>query len=424
MAEFSYQEQFTSILKEELVPALGCTEPISIAFAGAKARQILGKLPNKVIIRASGNLIKNIRCVAVPHTDHLIGIEAAAIAGIVGGDPDLELEVLSPLNSDHLITIKQLILENICTVEILETPLTLHFQIRLEHGQENCEVEVKNLHTNISKISHNDQIIHFGEDTKDKYYGVLTDRSNLTVDRIVEYANSVALSILKKILDPQINNNMAIAEKGMNSDYGVSIGKAIIRHETTIYGKMKAYTAAASEARMCGSELPVITNSGSGNQGIAASVPIILYGRENNLPEEKIYRALALSNLLTIYQKTYIGRLSAFCGAISAAVASGAAITYLVGGSNEQIKMTIVNALADVSGIVCDGAKASCASKIATGLEAAFLAHYLALEGKSYNPFTGFVGADADKTITAVGRIAQEGMKETDRIILDIMLKK
>ncbi|MBE0701126.1 MAG: serine dehydratase subunit alpha family protein, partial [Acholeplasmataceae bacterium] len=221
---------------------------------------------------------------------------------------------------------------------------------------------------------------------------------------------------------PQVVHNMKIAEEGLKGHYGVNIGNAIIKNDPSLFGKIKGYTAAASEARMCGCGMAVITNSGSGNQGLAASIPIILYAQEKHLSEEKMYRALALSNLLTIYQKTSIGRLSAFCGAISACCGSGAAMTYLDGGDLELIKKTIINSLADASGIVCDGAKASCASKVATGLEASIIGHFLAMEGKVYEPFSGFLRKDADDTISAVGRIAREGMKDLDKIILNIMM--
>ncbi len=424
MTTFPYTDEFFQILKEELVPALGCTEPIAIAFAGAKGREILGKMPEKVTVKCSGSLIKNIRCVTVPNTCNLVGIEASALSGIVGGDASKGMEVLGGLNEEHLVIVRELLYKNICKAELLKTPLNLHFIMRLDTSDESCEIEIKNLHTNITKITKNNQVLFQKEERSGKYFGVLTDRKILTVERIVEFAKTADYPKLKEILTPQVECNMAIATEGLQKDYGVSIGKAIIKNDTSIYGLMKAYSAAASEARMCGCDLAVITNSGSGNQGIATSVPVILYAKEINASQEKMYRALALSNLLTIYQKSYIGRLSAFCGAISACCASGAAITYLDGGNSEQVKMTVINALADVSGIVCDGAKASCASKIATGLDASFIGHYLAMEGHCYNPLTGILGKDVDETITTVGRIACDGMKDTDRVILKIMMEK
>lgn len=424
MTSFSYMDEFFQILKEELVPALGCTEPIAIAYAGAKGREVLGEMPDKVIVRCSGSLIKNIRCVTVPNTCNLVGIEASVLSGIVGGDSSRGMEVLGGLSEKHLLQVRELLYKNICKVELLKTPLTLHFTVRLEKADESCEIEIKNLHTNITKITKNNKVLFTKEVTPGKYFGVLTDRLNLTVERIVEFSTTADYPKLKEILSQQVACNMAIAEKGLEKDYGVSIGKAILKYDPSIYGKMKAYSATASEARMCGCDMPVITNSGSGNQGIATSIPVILYSQKIETSQEKMYRALALSNLLTIYQKSYIGRLSAFCGAICACCSSGAAITYLDGGNLEQIKMTVINALADVSGVVCDGAKASCASKIATGLDASFIGHFLAMEGKCYNPWTGILGKDADETITTVGRMACDGMKDTDRVILKIMMEK
>lgn len=424
MSRSAYESQYLAILKEELVPALGCTEPISVAFAAAKCRELLEDLPEKVVLTCNGGLIKNIRCVVVPNTGNLVGIEASALAGIVGGDSSLGLEVLSTLSETDIPKVKELLALDICEVRVLDTPLALHFTVMCQKGDKSVEVEIKNLHTNIASIKINNEVIYQAQEDVDKYLGVMTDRKILKIDRIVEFADSTPVHFLKAVFQKQMDNNFKIALDGIENDYGVSIGKAILAHDSSLYGKIKAYTAAASEARMCGSVLPVITNSGSGNQGIASSVPIVLYCREKDYSEEKMYRALAVANLLTIYQKSFIGRLSAFCGAVSAACSAGAAITYLEGGDLDQIKMTITNALANVSGIVCDGAKDSCSSKIATGLEAAFIGHFLAMRRQSFNPFSGVLRNDADATISAVGRIATDGMKDTDKVILKIMLEK
>jgi L-cysteine desulfidase len=421
--QIPYEQEFLSILKEELVPALGCTEPIAIAFGSAKARTILGDMPDKIIVKCSGPLIKNIKSVRVPNTDGLVGIEASVMAGLVGGDETLGLEVLSSLKREDLYKVKELIKKKICMVELLPSTLNLHFIIRFEKGNESSEIEVKDLHTNITRIKKNDSIIFEASNDELKYCGVMCNRSFLSVENIVLFSEFVDIDELKKILSPQISFNMAIANEGLKNQYGVSIGNAILKNDPSVFGKMKAYASAASEARMCGSDLPVITNSGSGNQGIAASVPVIVYARELGINEETMYRALSISNLLTIYQKSYNGRLSAFCGAMSASCGSGAAITYLAGGNMDQIKMTVTNSLADASGIVCDGAKASCASKIASSLESAFIGHYIAMDQRVYPPSTGIVGIDADDTIKAVGRIASEGMSNTNDVILDIMLK-
>jgi L-cysteine desulfidase len=424
MINFKFEEEYLTILREELVPAKGCTEPIAIAFAGAKARELLGEIPEFIEIEASGNLIKNIRCVTVPNTNNLVGIEASAIAGVVGGDSSLELEVISNIKPKHLKLMNSLLLKDIVKVKLLKTNLNLHFIFKAKAKDNEIIIEIKNLHTNIVKITKNDKIIFEQDNGNDEYFGVETNRSNLTVENILDFTESINIEKVKDLLDLQIKYNMAIAKKGLNESYGVSIGQTILKHDQSIFSKIKAYTAAASEARMSGCSMPVITNSGSGNQGLATSIPVILFSRHLKLPKEKMYRGLILSNLLTIYQKSFIGRLSAFCGAISAAVSSGATFTYLSGGDLKQIKMTITNALANVSGVVCDGAKPSCASKIATGLDAAILGHFLAMENHQYNPLSGIIKNSADETILAIGKMASEGMKDTDKVILALMLEK
>ena len=415
-------KKFFDILHEELVPALGCTEPIAIALASAKARDVLGKIPEHITAECSGNLIKNVKCVIVPNTENLVGIEASAIVGAVGGDFSKGMEVLSNVSHEQLELAKRLFEKHICDVELLDTPLNLHLIIKAEAAGERVEVEIRNLHDNITSIKKNDVPIYSAKESDGLYYGVLTDRSILSFDRIYDFAVNTPIDRLKEEFSTQIEDNIRIAEEGLTGKYGVGIGTSIIANDKSTAAKIKAYAAAASEARMSGCTLPVITNSGSGNQGIAASIPVIIYAREKNIPEEKLYRALALSNLLTIYQKTFIGRLSAFCGAVSAAAASGGAITFLAGGTPDQIKMTLINALANVSGIVCDGAKASCGAKISAGLDAAITGHYLAMDNKFYQPHTGILQSNIDETISAVGRMAMEGMRDTDKVILKIML--
>ena len=415
-------QKFFDILHEELVPALGCTEPIAIALASAKARDVLGKIPEHIIAKCSGNLIKNVKCVIVPNTENLIGIEASAIVGAVGGDFSKGMEVLSSVTHEQLELAKQLFARKICDVELLDSPLNLHLIIHAEAGGDWVDVEIRNLHDNITSILKNGESVYSAKENDGMYYGVLTDRSILSFDRIYDFAVNTPVERLKAVFTPQIENNIRIAEEGLTGKYGVGIGTSIIANDESPAAKIKAYAAAASEARMSGCILPVITNSGSGNQGIAASIPVIIYAREKNIPEEQLYRALALSNLLTIYQKTFIGRLSAFCGAVSAAAGSGGAITYLAGGTPDQIKMTLINALANVSGIVCDGAKASCGAKISAGLDAAITGHYLAMDNKFYQPHAGILQSDVNGTISAVGRMAMEGMRDTDKVILKIML--
>lgn len=419
--EKELMEQIFCILREELVPALGCTEPIAIALASAKARDVLGTVPERIVAKCSGNLIKNVKCVYVPNTGNMVGIEASAIVGAVCGDFSKGMEVLSGVTPEGLERAKILYAQNICAVEILDSPLNLHLIIEAYAGGCCVTVETQNLHDNIVRITKDGQTV-YDASRGTGYYGVLTDRGCLTCDTIYEFAETAPIGRLREIFSPQIECNMRIAEEGLTGLYGVGIGTSIIAHDDSLTGKVKGYAAAGSEARMSGCSLPVVTNSGSGNQGIAASVPVIVYAREKGIGEEKLLRALAISNLLTIYQKTYIGRLSAFCGAVSASAGSGGGITYLAGGTNDQIKMTLINALANVSGIVCDGAKPSCGAKISAGLDAAITGHYLAMQNRYYQPHTGILQKDLDDTIGAVGRMAAEGMRETDRVILKIML--
>lgn len=416
---------YLQILKEELVPEMGCTEPIAIAYAAAKAREILGKIPEKVIAKCSGNIIKNAMCVTVPNTGDLVGIKASAIIGILAGDSSKELEVISKVKKEHILEANRLMSEEYCFVERLDTDIQLHIIMELYSGEDNAIVEIKYAHNNISKIIKNGQVLFEGNQDPNKYLGVFIDRSILNVNDIFDFANNVDINDVKELLDRQIEYNITIAEEGLKGEYGVGIGKMLMKcYPNSIVTKLKVYAASASEARMSGSSLPVMTNSGSGNQGMATSIPVIIYAREKGLSEEQLYRGLIFSNLMTIHQKTGIGRLSAFCGAVSAGCASGAAITYLEGGTLEQINKTVTNTLANISGIVCDGAKASCAAKIATSVDASMMGHYLAMEDQCYSPKTGILKESIEETITAVGRLGKEGMKETDKEILDIMLEE
>lgn len=423
---FKYYSHYIQILKEELVPAMGCTEPIAIAFACAKAKEVLEEMPVRLLAKCSGNIIKNAKCVTVPNTGSLVGIEASAIIGVVAGDADKKLEVISEVNEDHIKKTKQLLDTDFCSVELLESPTPLHIQIYANSLNHQVMIEIKDTHTNITKIIKDDVVLLEQKQEENKYLGVFADRSVLNIKDIYEFANTVNIEDVKELLDRQINYNMAIANEGLKGKYGVGIGKMLMESypEHTLLTKMKAYTASASEARMSGCCLPVVTNSGSGNQGITSSIPVIVYAKENNLSKEQMYRGLVFSNLVTIHQKTGIGRLSAFCGAVCAGCASGAAITYLAGGTLEQINMTIQNTLADIPGIVCDGAKASCAIKIASSIDASMMAHYLAMKNCAYNTTDGILKDSIERTISCVGRLGKEGMKATDHEILEIMLEK
>lgn len=415
-------DQLIAILKEELVPAMGCTEPIALAFAAAKAQEILGTAPLKARALCSGNIIKNVKCVTIPNSGGRVGIEAAVTLGVVGGNSQKGMEVLADVQAADLIEADRLLKDNFCTVELLDSPDPLHMIIILENENESVSVEILHTHTNIVNITKNGQVI-FSKGTSPAAEKESADRSVLNIETIVKFADEGALAPLTPLLEQQICYNMAISQEGMKGTYGVGIASIMIAAgENSLNSKIRGYAAAASEARMGGCDLPVVINSGSGNQGITASVPVIVYAKEKNISQEKLLRALILSNLLAIYQKEFIGKLSAFCGVVCAATAAGAALTYLEGGSLSQIEMTITNSLANTPGIICDGAKVSCAAKITAALDSALMGHALAMKGKSYQPNTGIIKTKTDTTISAVGHIGKEGMRQTDREILKIML--
>ena len=418
--------EYVKILQEELRVALGCTEPIAIAYAASKVRELLPELPESITANCSADIIKNVRCVAVPNTGMLKGVCASVLIGLVGGNSAKELEVLADVTEKHIDETRRLLEKEICNVRILNSGITLHIIIEANVGDQSASVEIRHTHTGIYKIVKNNKIIYQAdEENPENFSGYNTDRSLLNVSDIFDFANTVDITVLQPILDKQIEYNLKIAEEGLAGDYGVGIGKMLINsYDDSPINKARAYAAAASEARMSGSTLPVVINSGSGNQGIAASVPVIIYGREKGYTDEQIYRALIFSNLLTIHQKSGIGRLSAFCGAISASCASGTAIAYIDGATLEQINMTISNTLANVSGIICDGAKPSCAAKIASGLDAAIMAYHLAMGNSAYQQPEGILQPNIDNTIDAVGRIGRVGMSALDREILNIMLKR
>ena len=416
------KQDFLSILGEELVPAMGCTEPIALAYASAKGASLLDGAPERIVAKCSGNIIKNVRCVRIPNSDGMTGIEAACALGAIAGDHEKHMEVLEGVTQDGRVQTVRFLRSGACTVEYLESTIPLHFIIELYRGDEAVTVEVRYSHTNIVRILKNSEVLFMTEDLSE--VTEVADRSELSVDNILDFANEIELDAIRPFTERQIECNMAIAERGMKGDFGVGIGKTILEtYASTTYTRMRAYAAAASEARMEGCDMPVIITSGSGNQGITSTVPIIIYAREMGIPEEKLHRALVFSALLTIYQKEYIGKLSAFCGAVSAACSSGAALTYMVGGTITQIKDTIDNTLADIPGIICDGAKASCAAKISSALDAAIFAHSLAMKGKAYESNTGILQEDTGETISCVGHIGKVGMQPTDTEIVKIMIR-
>lgn len=421
LKEKTYQN-YLRILREELVPAMGCTEPIALAYGAARAREVLGREPERIAARCSGNIIKNVRCVTIPNSGGLTGIAASVILGAVAGDASRNMEVLEGVTDQGRARAKELLDAEVCGVELLNSPVPLHFVIEMAAGEETVSLEIKYDHINVTRIVKNGEVL-LDKDNADQQPEE-ADRTLLNLEDIREFADTVKLEDVKPLLESQIRCNMEIAREGMTGKYGLGIGRIIREsYSDDMLTRMRSLTAAASEARMGGCDMPVIINSGSGNQGIACSVPLIVYAQEMRLPEYSLYRALVFSNLLTVYQKLYIGKLSAFCGAVSASCAAGAAITYMVGGDLERIKKTIENTLANIPGIICDGAKISCAAKIAASLDAAFLAHHLAMNNQSYAPYTGILQEETSETISCVGLIGKEGMMETDREILKIMLE-
>ncbi|MBN1064532.1 serine dehydratase subunit alpha family protein [Clostridium botulinum] len=413
---------YVQILKEELVPAMGCTEPIAIAYAGAKAREVLGEIPEKCEIEVSGNIIKNVKSVIVPNTNGLKGIEAALAAGIAVGDETAVLEVLANVQDKDKSEIKDYM--NTHEINIIPSDNNIKFYIRVTLYSKSSYVKliIENYHTNIVLIEMNEKIIFESGSEQENTAGI-TDRSLLNVKDIVEFADIVCIDDIKDTIVRQIKYNMAISKEGLKGNWGAQIGKVLLNtYGNDIKIRAKAAAAAGSDARMSGCELPVIIVSGSGNQGMTASIPVIEYGKELNSSDEKLYRSLIVSNLITIHQKTGIGRLSAFCGAVSAGCGAGAGIAYLNGGDIKIVSHTIVNALAIVSGIICDGAKSSCAAKIAAAVDAGILGYHMYLNGQQFYSGDGIVAKGVDNTIDNVGRMAREGMRETDKEILKIMV--
>ncbi len=413
---------YVQILKEELKPAMGCTEPIALAYAAAVAREMLGALPEKVLVQASGSIIKNVKSVIVPNTGHLKGISAAAAAGIVAGDPSKELEVISHVAPEKVAEIGKFLESTEIEVEHVENNITFDIIVTLWKGEDSTMVRIANYHTNIVHKEKNGQVV-MDIPVADESEEGLTDRTLLTMEGIWDFINTMDVEDLRGLLDQQVSYNMAIAEEGLKQDYGANIGKVLLdTYGEDVRTRAKAMAAAGSDARMNGCELPVVINSGSGNQGITASVPVVVYARELKVSEDKMYRALALSNLTAIHQKTRIGRLSAYCGAVSAGAGAGAGIAYLCGGGYDEVAHTVVNALAVVSGIVCDGAKASCAAKIASSVDAGILGYNMYVRGQQFYGGDGIVTNGVEATIQNVGRLGKEGMKETNDEIIRIMI--
>lgn len=413
---------YVQTLKEELVPAMGCTEPIALAYGAARAREVLGEMPDRVVVGASGSIIKNVKSVIVPNTDHLKGIPAAAAAGIVAGDADKELEVIASVSSEQTAQMKEFMEQVPITVEHIDNGITFDIVITLYKGVSYARVRIANYHTNIVLVEKNGEILEKKPVAGESEDG-LTDRSLLNMKDILDFARTVDIEDVREVLERQIDYNWAIAEEGIRGNYGANIGSVLLDMEgESVRVRAKAMAAAGSDARMNGCELPVIINSGSGNQGITASVPVIVYAKDMKVSHETLLRALTLSNLTAIHQKTAIGRLSAYCGAISAGAGAGAGIAYLHGGDYKEIVHTVVNALAIVSGIVCDGAKASCAAKIASAVDAGILGYQMYIRGQQFYGGDGIVTKGVEETLKNVGRLGKEGMKATNEEIIRIMI--
>jgi L-cysteine desulfidase len=414
---------YLNILKEELVPAMGCTEPIAVAYAASRAAKVLGDLPDRVLIEASDNIVKNVKSVVVPNTEGLRGIAAAAAAGIAAGNADEMLEVIAHVDDAGKKRIRQFL--DTCDIQVLplNTDIVFDLKVTVFKGSSRAMVQISHFHTNIVLIEKDGDIQYRNYDCDDVNTTVLTDRTLLTVKDIVDFAGSATLSDVADLLQKLVDYNMAIAEQGMAGHWGANIG-TVLRE---VWGDdvkilAKAMAAAGSDARMSGCELPVVIVSGSGNQGITASVPVVVYARHLGVDKDTLFRALLISCLVTIHQKTGIGRLSAYCGAVSAGVGAGAGITWLHGGRYREIAHTIVNALAMVSGIICDGAKPSCAAKITMSVEAGLLGFFMFQKGKQFYGGDGIVKKGVENTIANIGRLGREGMRETDKEIIRMML--
>ena len=417
------KDLYLEILKEELVPALGCTDPIAVAYCSAKAREVLGDFPDSIEVACSSNIIKNVKGAIVPGTKNMKGIETAAILGAIVGDASKKLEVLTLVQDKDIELLKELLSKNICSTYHEEEMGNLYIKVIAIKNDSMAEVTIADGYTNIVSIKKDNRVI-YKRDSQNHDSNQQISRDFLTVQGIYDYITSVDTITLSNLLDGQIKMNSAIVDAGLDNDFGANVGKVLISN----YGKgvenlAKAYAAAGSDARMGGCSLPVVINSGSGNQGLTASIPVITYAKHLKVSDEKLYRALALSNLIAIHIKADIGKLSAFCGAVSAACGSGAAIAYLNGDSFEVIGMTITNVLANTSGIVCDGAKASCAAKIASSVDAAIMGYHMARGGQTFAAGDGLVKEDIEATIKSIGKMAKNGMVQTDKEILRIMLE-
>lgn len=421
--------EYVTILESELVPALGCTEPIALAYAAAKAKEVLGKMPDHITMRCSGNIIKNVKGVKVPNSGGMKGVEAAAVLGITGGDPSQALEVLEHVTDREIDEAEKLLKAGFCDCVLKDDVANLYIEayaVCKKTEKSEALVVIEDEHTNITHIEKDGQVLFHKE--KKEYCQErekAPDKSLLNLEDIITFANEVQITDVEKVLGRQIKYNTRIAEEGLRNPWGAQVGRVVLEEfGEDVKWRAVAKASAGSDARMSGCALPVIINSGSGNQGMTCSLPVIEFGKELKKSKEEIYRALCVSNLVALNQKKYIGSLSAYCGAVCAAAGAGAGITYLCGGTLEQIENTVVNTIADAGGIVCDGAKPSCAAKISTALQAAILSHKMAMRGLTFARGEGLVMDCPEDTIKAVGYVGRAGMKQTDVEILNLMIGK
>ena len=421
MLEDRITENYIKILEEELVLATGCTEPISIAYCAAKMRELLGEEPQKVKAVVSGNIIKNVKSVVVPNTGLQKGIQPAIAVGIVAGDASKNLQVIADVTEAQQPEIVRFLKKVPIEVECGQSPCLLDIWITGTTDEHSASVRITNNHTNIVYLEKDGEVLKNLPivDAADEH---LTDKSCLNVEDIIRFTDTVPIERIQPVLERQVRYNSAIADEGLRGNWGAQIGKILMEDfGPDIKQEAKAYAAAGSDARMSGCEMPVVILSGSGNQGITASMPVVRYAKHIGATDEQLYRALAVSDLITIHQKTGIGRLSAYCGAISAGVGAGAGICYLLGGGFTAVAHTVTNAVAILSGTICDGAKPSCAAKIAAAVDAGLMGYRMYLHHKEFHHGEGIVAAGVDNTIANVGMLAKEGMQQTDQTILSIM---
>lgn len=414
---------YVAILREELIPALGCTEPIALAYCAAMARKVLGAEASRMEVYCSGNIIKNVKSVTVPNSNGMRGIEAAAILGYAGGDADAKLEVLETVSQEDIDRAKELLEQNFCRCHHVRDVANLYIRVELFGEEHSSAVTIANHHTQVQSIQKDGEVVYQQEE-QEAEAAAPQPKELLNVRDILEFADSVELEDVRSLLERQIRLNSAISDEGLQHGYGAEIGRTILETygNESVAVRAKARAAAGSDARMNGCALPVVINSGSGNQGITCSIPVVEYGKQLGVSEDRLLRGLVVSNLVSIHQKKYIGSLSAYCGAVSAACGAGAGIAYLYGEDYQQISETITNTIANIGGVVCDGAKSSCAAKIASSVDAAIMANNLAQKGRYFKSGEGLVEGSVEETIQNLGYVGKVGMKETDNVILGLMI--